>query len=128
MIAALEAGEIDMAETVPDKSVPTLKKNPKLVHVNVMPAGMQSLSVNMAQPPMDKLLVRRAVQAALDIDEIMDAARDGNYQLNHSVQYPGYATFPGDVGKILQARTRRSPRSSWPKPATRASLSSSSRR
>ncbi len=99
MIAALEAGEIDMAETVPDKSVPTLKKNPKLVHVNVMPAGMQSLSINMAQPPMDKLLVRRAVQAALDIDEIMDAARDGNYQLNHSVQYPGYATFPGDRGK-----------------------------
>ena len=99
MIAALETGEIDMAEWVPDKSVPTLKKNPKLTHVNIMPAGMQSLSINMAQAPMDKLLVRRAVEVALDIDEIMDAARDGNYQLNHSVQYPGYATHPGDRGK-----------------------------
>lgn len=99
MIAALEAGEIDMAEWVPDKAVPTLKRNPKLTHVNIMPAGMQSLVLNLGQAPTNNLAVRRAIQVALDIDEIMEAARDGNYVLNHSVQYPGYPTYPGDRGK-----------------------------
>jgi len=99
MVAALEAGEIDMAEWVPDKAVPTLKKNPKLRHVNVMPAGMQTVTINMAQPPMNDLKVRRAVQVALDNEEIMDGATDGNFSLNHALQYPGYATYPGDRGK-----------------------------
>jgi peptide/nickel transport system substrate-binding protein len=99
MISALEAGELDMAEWVPDKAVPNLKKNTKLVHVNIMPAGMQSVSINIAQAPMNNLSIRRAVEAAIDVDEIMEAARDGNYTLNHAVQYPGYATYPGDRNK-----------------------------
>ncbi len=99
LVAALEAGEIDMAELVPDKAVPTLKRNPKLKHVNIMPAGMQVTTVNMAMAPLDKLAFRRAVQIALDMEEIMEATTDGNYSLNHALQYPGYATFPGDRGK-----------------------------
>ncbi len=99
MGAALEAGEIDMAEYVPDKSVPTLKKNPKLKHVNIMPAGMQMITVNMAMAPLDKLEIRRAIQIALDMDEIMEASVDGNYTLNHALQYPGYPSYPGDRGK-----------------------------
>lgn len=98
-VAALEAGEIDMAENMPDKAVPTLKKNPKLRHVNIMPAGMQMITVNMAMAPLDKLEIRRAIQVALDMDEIMEGSTDGNYKLNHALQYPGYASYPGDRGK-----------------------------
>jgi peptide/nickel transport system substrate-binding protein len=98
-VAALEAGEIDMAENMPDKAVPTLKKNPRLRHVNIMPAGMQMVTVNMAMAPLDKLEIRRAIQVALDMDEIMEASTEGNYRLNHALQYPGYKTYPGDRGK-----------------------------
>lgn len=99
MIAALEAGEIDMAEWVPDQAVPTLKRNPRLQHVNIMPAGMQLVTVNHAMAPMDKLEIRRAVQVALDMREIMEASTEGNFALNHALQYPGYPTFPAEQGK-----------------------------
>src|SRR5262245_5475337 len=98
MAAALEAGVIDMAEWVPDKGVPTLKKNAKLKHVVIMPAGMQMITVNMAMAPLDKLEIRRAVQVGLDMEEILDASVDGNYRLNHALQYPGYPSYPGDRG------------------------------
>ena len=43
-------------------------------------------------------MFRKAVQAALDMDEIMDAASDGNYRLNVGFQYPNQA-FYTDAGK-----------------------------
>ncbi|MBV9783909.1 MAG: hypothetical protein JO264_08820, partial [Acidisphaera sp.] len=41
-----------------------------------------------------------AIQAALDMDEIMDAASDGNYQLNVGFQYPNQPDYT-DAGKEL---------------------------
>ena len=49
-------------------------------------------------PPTDNLMFRKAVQAALDMDEIMDAASDGNYRLNVGFQYPNQADYT-DAGK-----------------------------
>ena len=43
-------------------------------------------------------MFRKAVQAALDMDEIMDAASDGNYQLNVGFQYPNQPDYT-DAGK-----------------------------
>ena len=43
-------------------------------------------------------MFRKAVQAALDMDEIMDAASDGNYRLNVGFQYPNQADYT-DAGK-----------------------------
>jgi peptide/nickel transport system substrate-binding protein len=42
--------------------------------------------------------VRKAIQATLDMDEIMDAATDGAYKLNIGFQYPGRAAYT-DAGK-----------------------------
>ncbi len=99
MVAALEAGEIHMAEWVPDLVVPTLRRNPRLRHVNIMPAGMQLVTVNHANAPFDRLEVRRAVQVGLNMREIMEASTEGNFALNHALQYPGYPTFPAEHGK-----------------------------
>ena len=49
-------------------------------------------------PPTDNLNFRKAVQAVLDMDEIMDAATDGNYSLNVGFQYPNQADYT-DAGK-----------------------------
>ena len=43
-------------------------------------------------------MVRQAMQAALDMDEIMDAASDGNYRLNVGFQYPNQPDYT-DAGK-----------------------------
>ena len=53
---------------------------------------------NTSFPPTDNLLFRKAVQAALDMDEIMDAATDGNYRLNVGFQYPNQPSYT-DAGK-----------------------------
>jgi peptide/nickel transport system substrate-binding protein len=49
---------------------------------------IQIANPNASNPPTDRLLVRKAIQAALDMGEIMNAAADGNYQLNAGFQYP----------------------------------------
>jgi len=48
--------------------------------------------------PTDNLMFRRAVQTVLDMDEIMDAASDGNYALNVGFQYPNQPSY-SDAGK-----------------------------
>ena len=40
-------------------------------------------------------MFRKAVQAVLDMDEIMDAASDGNYRLNVGFQYPNQTILLG---------------------------------
>ncbi len=49
-------------------------------------------------PPTDNLDFRKAVQAALNMDDIMDAASDGNYRLNVGFQYPTQPDYT-DAGK-----------------------------
>ena len=49
-------------------------------------------------PPTDNLMFRKAMQAVLDMDEIMDAASDGNYRLNVGFQYPNQPDYT-DAGK-----------------------------
>jgi peptide/nickel transport system substrate-binding protein len=49
-------------------------------------------------PPTDNLLIRRAMQAALDMDEIMAIAGDGDYTLQPSWQYPNTAYYT-EAGK-----------------------------
>ncbi|MBN8889551.1 MAG: hypothetical protein J0H91_04565, partial [Rhodospirillales bacterium] len=53
---------------------------------------------NTSAPPTNNLMFRKAVQAALDMDEIMDAATDGNYKLNVGFQYPNQPSYT-DAGK-----------------------------
>ena len=53
---------------------------------------------NVSQAPTDNLAFRKAVMATLNMDDIMDAATDGNYRLNVGFQYPNQPTYT-DAGK-----------------------------
>ena len=59
---------------------------------------IQIASPNVSAAPTDNPLIRKAVQAALDMDEVMDAASDGNYRLNVGFQYPHQPSYT-DAGK-----------------------------
>jgi peptide/nickel transport system substrate-binding protein len=53
---------------------------------------------NVQKPPTDNLYFRQAVQAVLNMDDIMDAASDGNYKLNVGFQFPNRPGYT-DAGK-----------------------------
>jgi len=55
---------------------------------------------NFSFPPTDNPKVRQAIQAALDMEELMEGASDGAYKLHHALQFNGSAYY-SDVGKEL---------------------------
>jgi len=97
-VAGLRTGELQGVEDVPPKSAPDLKSDPKITLLPLNNWWIQIALPNVSVPPTDNLDVRRAIQAALDMDEIMDAASDGNYRLNVGFQYPNQPDYT-DAGK-----------------------------
>ncbi len=87
-VAGLQTGELQGVEDVPAKSIPDLKKNKSITLLPLPNWWIQIALPNTSVPPTDNLDFRRAVQAALNMDDIMDAASDGNYRLNVGFQYP----------------------------------------
>jgi peptide/nickel transport system substrate-binding protein len=97
-VAGLRAGELQGVEDLPAKSVADLETDKNISILPLKNWWIQIANPNTSNPPTDKLLVRKAIQAALDMDEIMDAASDGNYQLNVGFQYPNQPGYT-DAGK-----------------------------
>lgn len=97
-VAGLETGEFHAVEDVPAKAQPRLKDNRNITLRPLENFWIQIALTNTQLPPMDNLNFRKAVQAVLDMDEIMEAATDGAYKLNIGFQYPGQ-TYYTDAGK-----------------------------
>jgi peptide/nickel transport system substrate-binding protein len=97
-VAGLETGELMAVEDVPTKAQAQLKKNPKITLLPLENWWVHIMLPNTKHPPTNNLAFRKAVQAALDMDEIMEASTDGAYKLNVGFQYPGRATYT-DAGK-----------------------------
>jgi peptide/nickel transport system substrate-binding protein len=97
-VAGLRTGELQGVEDVPAKSVADLKQDKNITILPLKNWWIQITNPNVSNPPTDNLLVRKAIQAALDMNEIMDAASDGNYQLNVGFQYPNQPDYT-DAGK-----------------------------
>ncbi|MBI1777310.1 MAG: ABC transporter substrate-binding protein [Proteobacteria bacterium] len=97
-VAALEAGQVHFIEDVPVPAAKRLEGNSKIVVANLQTASQPAVLVNGVNPPTSNLKLRQAIQAALDIDEIMQAASDGNFKLSHAFTYPNNPYF-NDGGK-----------------------------
>jgi peptide/nickel transport system substrate-binding protein len=97
-VAGLKTGELQGVEDLPTKALPDLKKDKNVTILPLNNWWIQIANPNTSAPPTDNLLVRKAIQAALDMDEIMDAASDGNYRLNVGFQYPNQPSYT-DAGK-----------------------------
>ena len=97
-IAGLRTGELHGVEDVPAKSLADIKKDANITVLPLLNWWIQIALPNTSVPPTNNLMFRKAVQAALDMDEEMDAASDGNYNLNVGFQYPNQADY-SDAGK-----------------------------
>jgi len=97
-VAGLETGELHAVEDLPTRSLDALKKNANIKLIPLQNWWIQIAYANTSFPPTDNLHFRQAVQAVLNMDEIMDAATDGNYRLNVGFQYPNQPSYT-DAGK-----------------------------
>lgn len=97
-VAGLETGEFLGVEDVPAKSQARLKSNSNIVLKPLKHFWVQVTVPNFSAPPTDNLKIRQAIMAALDSEEIMEAATDGAFTLNAGFQYPGQ-TFYTEAGK-----------------------------
>jgi peptide/nickel transport system substrate-binding protein len=97
-VAGLRTGELQGVEDLPTKSLADLKADKSITIIPLQNWWIQMAQVNTSVPLTADLMFRKAVQAVLDMDEVMDAASDGNYRLNVGFQYPGQA-FYADAGK-----------------------------
>ena len=97
-LAGLQTGELQGVEDIPTKSAAELKNDKNIRLIPLQNWWIQIAYSNMQQVPTDNLAFRQAVQAALNMDEIMDAATDGNYRLNVGFAYPTQPTYT-DAGK-----------------------------
>jgi len=97
-VAGLETGALHVVEDVPTRSLEGLRRNNA---INILPLQnwwIQIALPNTALAPTDNLAFRRAVQAAMNMEDIMDAATDNNYRLNVGFQYPNQPSYT-DAGK-----------------------------
>ncbi len=92
-VAGLETGELNAVEDVPSTSVARLKGNRDVKLLPLPNWWIQIALANASAPPTDDIKVRQAIQAVLDMDEIMDAATDGNYKLNYGFAYPNQPDY-----------------------------------
>jgi len=100
-VASLEVGEAHFIEQIPNRAAQRLKNNDAIRIVTLMPWSIEALILNAGDGPTAKLGVRRAIQAALDVEQILTIATDGVFRLDHGFNYPESAYWAGDVGAKL---------------------------
>ena len=88
-VAGLESGQLQIIEDLPAESAKRLAGNKVIAIHDLKDFWLQGAWVNHSRPPTDNLQVRRAIQVALDMEEIMEIATDGAYTLQPGLQYPG---------------------------------------
>lgn len=77
-MASLETGETNFIEDVPELDYNRIKSDPTFVSVGlVQPGSGHSLMMNVKNPPMDQLPVRRAVQLAIDNKGMVESVWNG---------------------------------------------------
>ena len=98
-VAALEAGEVHVLERIGVPSGRRLAGSDAIVVHENMPWAFTVLIFNTAAGPGANRDFREAVQAALNMEEIMAIVGEGLFDLNHRWQYRGSTYDPGEVGR-----------------------------
>jgi peptide/nickel transport system substrate-binding protein len=104
--AALEVGEIHAVEDVPAASQKRLRDNKAIKLERLETFWMNVAYPNFSNPPTDNPKVRQAMLAAMDFEEIMEAAHEGQYKLNPGFQFPGQQYYTEAGKELLNQKNR----------------------
>ena len=105
-VAGLQTGELHGVQDVPATAQKRLTADKAVRLERIENYWLNIAYPNWSFPPTNNPLFRQAVLAAMDFDEIMEAASDGLYRLSPSLQYPG-TTYYSEAGK--EAVNQRNP-------------------
>lgn len=103
-VAALETKAAHMSEQIPGQAAKRLKDSKDIKVLPLMPWSMAGMITNAGFGATAQLGVRKAIQIAIDAEELMEIATDGNYRLNHGFVYPESQYFTGDIGKSVYSK------------------------
>lgn len=95
--AALESGAVQIVETVDGPTAARLRTDTKYIVHDVLPFAFQIIKFNHAQAPTDDVNFRKAVQAALDMEEIMEISYAAINQVDGGWVFPK-SPFATDAG------------------------------
>ena len=96
--AGLQTGELQVLEALDVAAAKRLKDDASIRAYTMMPWAFQTLMMNTNWGLTANVEIRRAIQAALDIEEIMTICSDGLFRMDPAWQYPGTNYFPGIDG------------------------------
>ncbi len=99
-VAGLQTGELQAVEDVPTVAQKRLVEDKNIRLEKLDNFWLNVTYPNWSQPPTDNVKFRQAVQAAVNFHDIMQAASDGQYKPNWSLQYPG-TTYYTEAGRAL---------------------------
>jgi peptide/nickel transport system substrate-binding protein len=97
-VAGVQTGEMHIADNIPVQSANRLAGEAGLQVIDIIPFAKVFTILHTQQPPTDNLLVRRAIQAAINAEETLEVAMEGFYQLDHSFLFTTSPYHPGSVG------------------------------
>jgi peptide/nickel transport system substrate-binding protein len=103
-VAALETRSAHMSEQITNQSAKRLKDSTEIKVLPLMPWSMAGMIVNAGWGATTALGVRRAIQIAIDAEELLEVANDGVYRLNHGFIYPESQYWTGDAGKAVYSK------------------------
>lgn len=99
-VAALEAGEVDIVETMPVPAARRLANSPDIAVQQNLQWAFGTFILNMNAPPTDNPKFREAIQVALNMEEVMGIASEGLFGLNGGWAYPDSPYDVGDIGAV----------------------------
>jgi peptide/nickel transport system substrate-binding protein len=95
-VAGLESGQLQIIEDLPAESAKRLAGNKNINIFSLKDFWLHGAWVNHHRAPTNDLRIRRAMQLALDMDEIMEISTDGAYAVQPGLQYPGNPYYVTD--------------------------------
>ena len=103
-VAGLESGQLQIIEDLPAESAKRLAGNKAITIFDLKNFWLHGAWVNHHRPPLNDLRIRRAVQLALDMEEIMEISTDGAYGVQPGLQYPGNPYYVTDGKDLYNAK------------------------
>ena len=109
--AGLQTGELQVLEALDVAAAKRLKDDANIKTYPMLPWAFMTLMMNNNWGLTANVDLRRAVQVAIDPEEIMAIATDGLYRMDPAWQYPGTNYYPGtdglDAYKQDQAKAKK---------------------
>lgn len=107
-IVAMENGEIDICDTIPNSQKQTIDNNDSLIWASAPAQATYFLQLNTSNEPFDNELVRQAIAHAIDKESLVIGALEGNGAPIEAMMSPSVKHYPETFKSKFQYDPERS--------------------